>query len=146
MSELILDSFDKISNMTHDLQFFDVINQLKMFQAYVAREFAPAPAFEAKDWHNIVVAKQDGRAVGFIVWTRLREKIAFVGLSWVDPQYRKRGIYKAMLKRVDSEAKHRFGCERIQLAVAGKNDLSIAVHNAIFGIPEMIVYSKPTTI
>jgi L-amino acid N-acyltransferase YncA len=98
--------------------------------------------------HIVIAVGRGGEAIGFIVWKTepaFPNKTAFIGLSWVTENWRKRGIYKEMLKRVCDIAA-RQNCTKVMLAVDGANDLSIAVHDAILGTPSMIVYSASLTL
>lgn len=121
----------------------DLKNEIDLARKELAKVSGSAQVFNVATNHMIVVATgQDNSIMGFVVWQSMPNNSAFVGLSYVCPDVRRFGIYKEMLKRV-ADLAFLQGFDKIQLAVAGANKLSLDVHNSLLGVPEVVVYTKP---
>src|SRR5712692_5391263 len=64
------------------------------------------PVLRAKlQLHDLVIAEQDGRSVGYLRLDPLWSCLPFIGLIWVVKEERRRGIGKALLAFVEQAAR-----------------------------------------
>ena len=63
------------------------------------------------DWHPVLVAVEDGRAVGFASLSSYRDRAAYDATAelsmYVDAAYRRRGIARALLQALFAGARER---------------------------------------
>jgi len=90
----------------------------------------PEPEHERKRWeeiagdvrlaveeHVVLIAEEDGRAVGFLLGRPKKDRIGYVSDLYVRPDHRRRGLGRALL----SEGAHLLGREVVTLDVDASN-------------------------
>lgn len=82
--------------------------------------------------HPLIVAEEDGRAVGYASLSPYREKEAYaatVELSlYIDKDYRRRGIAGKLLEEILSMARQREDIHTVVSVITGGNEASIRLH------------------
>lgn len=82
--------------------------------------------------HPLIVAEEDGRAVGYASLSPYREKEAYaatVELSlYMDKDYRRRGIAGRLLEEILSTARQREDIHTVVSVITGGNEASIRLH------------------
>ena len=85
-----------------------------------------------RDNHPLLVAEEDGRAVGYACLSPYREKEAYyttVELSiYVHPAYRRRGIARALMEAILAAARHDPITHTVVSVISGENTASIRLH------------------
>ena len=84
------------------------------------------------DNHPLLVAEIDGRAVGYASLSEYREKEAYkrtVELSvYVDPEYRRMGVARALMEAILEEARSRDDIHMVISVITEGNEASIRLH------------------
>lgn len=84
--------------------------------------------------HPLIVAEMDGQAVGYASLSAYREKEAYqttVELSvYVDPEYRRRGVARALMGAILDEAGRRDDIHTVISVITGGNEASVRLHEA----------------
>lgn len=82
--------------------------------------------------HPLIVARKDGRAVGYASLSGYREKEAYaatVELSvYVSPDFRRQGIGSMLIERILEEARAREDIHTVISVITGENQGSMALH------------------
>jgi len=82
--------------------------------------------------HPLIVAEEDGRAVGYASLSPYREKEAYaatVELSvYIDPDYRRRGIARRLLTAILDEARERDDIHTVISVITAGNEASVRLH------------------
>lgn len=105
---------------TFDLEPKSMEERMKWFRAHNV------------DNHPLIVAEEDGRAVGYASLSPYREKEAYaatVELSiYVDPGYRRRGAARKLMEAILDEARRRDDIHTVISVITGGNEASIRLH------------------
>lgn len=105
---------------TFDLEPKTMEERMKWFEAHNVEN------------HPLIVAVIDDRAVGYASLSGYREKEAYretVELSvYVDHQFRRRGIARAMMEAILEEARRRDDIHTVISVITGGNKASIRLH------------------
>ena len=85
-----------------------------------------------KDNHPLIVAEEDGRAVGYATLSPYRDKEAYaatVELSvYVDPAYRRRGVARRLMADILAEARGRDDINTVISVITDGNEASVKLH------------------
>jgi predicted N-acetyltransferase YhbS len=57
--------------------------------------------------HGAAIAESDGKAIGCVLFTPEEESILYVGRLAVDPEWRRRGVARALIAYAEAEARRR---------------------------------------
>ena len=94
--------------------------------------------------HPLIVAEEDGRAVGYASLSSYREKEAYrttVELSlYIHKDYRRRGIATALMKAILDMAKADDTIHTVVSVITAENDTSIALHEKFGFIPCGVIH------
>jgi len=113
---------------------YEVLNGVATF------DLEPKSMEERMEWfhahnvdnHPLLAAEEDGRVVGYASLSGYREKEAYaatVELSiYVDPQYRRRGVARALMGAILDEARRRDDIHTVISVITGGNEASIKLH------------------
>ncbi len=111
--------------ITHNTATFDL-------QKKTPEEWQQWMAMHGRDNHPLLVAEEDGRAVGYASLSPYREKEAYrttVELSiYVHPDYRRRGIARALMEAILAAAKQDPAIHTVVSVITGENAASIRLH------------------
>jgi len=82
--------------------------------------------------HPLIVAEEEGRAIGYASLSMYRDKEAYaatVELSiYVDPEFRRRGAAKKLMEAILLEARRRDDIHTVISVITGGNEASIKLH------------------
>ena len=85
--------------------------------------------------HPLIVAEEDGKAVGYASLSSYRDKEAYaatVELSiYIDPDYRRRGIAGELASDILKTAKEREDIHTVISVITGGNEASIRLHERL---------------
>lgn len=111
--------------ITHNTATFDL-------QEKSPEEWQRWMAQHGRDNHPLLVAEEDGRAVGYASLSPYREKEAYrttVELSiYIHPSYRRRGIARTLMEAILDEAKRNPDIRTVVSVITGENAASIRLH------------------
>jgi len=72
--------------------------------------YLPAPVLTHKiALHELVLVEIAGKAIGYVRLEYIWGKVPYIGLIWLEPQYRGQGIGKAVLSFLEAHLRER-GC------------------------------------
>ena len=111
--------------ITHNTATFDLQEKTpEEWQRWMERH--------GRDNHPLLVAEEDGRAVGYASLSPYREKEAYrttVELSiYVHPDYRRRGIARVLMEAILAAAKQDPAIHTVVSVITGENAASIRLH------------------
>lgn len=85
--------------------------------------------------HPLIVAEEDGKAIGYASLSSYRDKEAYaatVELSiYIDPDYRRRGIAGELASAILKTAKERADIHTVISVITGGNEASIRLHERL---------------
>lgn len=85
--------------------------------------------------HPLIVAEEDGKAVGYASLSSYRDKEAYqatVELSiYIDPEYRRRGIAGELASSLLKTARERHDIHTVVSVITGGNEASIRLHERL---------------
>lgn len=117
-----------------DIYNYEVLNGVATFDLH------PKTMEERMEWfrvhnvdnHPLIVAEEDGRAVGYASLSAYRDKEAYaaaVELSvYIDPSYRRRGLARRLMGELLQEARERSDIHTVISVITAGNDASVALH------------------
>jgi hypothetical protein len=92
--------------------------------------------------NRLIIARKDGLPTGFIAWQEW-SGMAFIGMAWTAPEYRRCGLYAGMVKVLRGQAAAQ-GFTQIMACVHGNNHASLKAHERIFGRPVIVNFQMAT--
>jgi L-amino acid N-acyltransferase YncA len=93
---------------------------------------------------RIAVARNlDDEIVGFAVW-RIDQPngMAFIGLAWVRPDMRRKGVYREIVRQLRDIEATRHGLTGAWACVEAGNNTSLLTHTALMHIDGVIFHSN----
>ncbi len=104
--------------------------ELQRYPEEGANFFGLDPSEVVPGQGSFLVATVDGRAVGCGAFRRLDTKVAEIKRMYVEPEYRGRGIARAVLARLEAEARA-LGISRLVLETGDRQPEALALFRSV---------------
>jgi [ribosomal protein S18]-alanine N-acetyltransferase len=86
--------------------------------------------FASARWAKVVIAEADGKMVGFCIVHVERGAVGYVVTLDVAPEWRRRGLARSLMERVEGEAREA-GCASMGLHVFVGNDAAVRFYEGM---------------